>query len=288
MIPVINAKSDLISLKKNFDSPIIDVRQADDFYVSHWLDSSNFPVENLLSRQYELPSNNQPLQLIGNSQQLQKAKDILIDKGYVIDNCIEWSESLSKRLFEFNLLSNGSFSPRLWSPAAILEFFHENILIKKQIGHAVDIGCGAGRDSVYLATQGWQVTAIDYSESALEKVTRLANNTQVKINCIKMDLEKELNVFHLTPQDYDLIVVSRYLHRPLLPVLKNKININGYLIYQTFMKGCEAFGSPKNPKFLLEKGELASVFNDFEILLDEVHYIADGRPINRFIAKRIK
>ncbi len=277
-----------VNFKKNTPPPIIDLREANDFYAGHWLNSSNFPLENIITRQHELPSNNQSLRLVGNSQQLSIACEKLREKGYVIENTIEWNDWLVQQLATDDLLSDGSYSPRLWSPALILENFQDNILDKKQIGKAVDIGCGAGRDSVYLATQGWQVTAIDYSESALEKAAQLAENSQVKINCIQMDLEKDMQLFGAIKEEFQLVVVSRYLHRPLLPIIKNKIAINGYLLYQTFMRGCEAFGSPRNPRFLLQEGELASVFHDFEIILDEVFYLDDGRPTNRFIAKRIK
>jgi hypothetical protein len=60
----------------------------------------------------------------------------------------------------------------------------------------------------------------------------------------------------------------------------------GVVLYHTFMVGSQAFGSPRNPNFLLKPGELATVFSDFTVLLDEVVTLADGRPMTMFVARR--
>ncbi|HLA34619.1 MAG TPA: hypothetical protein VJ001_07100 [Rhodocyclaceae bacterium] len=50
--------------------------------------------------------------------------------------------------------------------------------------------------------------------------------------------------------------MTHYLYRPLLPLLINALEVNGVLIYETFMVGNERFGSPSNPAYLLRRGEL--------------------------------
>jgi hypothetical protein len=60
----------------------------------------------------------------------------------------------------------------------------------------------------------------------------------------------------------------------------------GVLLYQTFMQGSEQFGSPRNPNYLLRPHELAQTFAGLTILLDEVEYLEDGRPLSAFIARR--
>jgi hypothetical protein len=79
--------------------------------------------------------------------------------------------------------------------------------------------------------------------------------------------------------------VARYLHRPLFPWIKRLLKPGGIIIYQTFMQGCEKFGSPRNPNFLLKPGELREIFMGAEIWLDEVEELEDGRPVAAFIAK---
>jgi len=56
------------------------------------------------------------------------------------------------------------------------------------------------------------------------------------------------------------IVVTNYLHRPLLPILAESLLPGGILIYETFAQGNEAFGRPSNPDFLLRPNELIDVF----------------------------
>lgn len=61
------------------------------------------------------------------------------------------------------------------------------------------------------------------------------------------------------------IVVTNYLHRPLLPVLKDALAEGGVLIYETFMAGNERFGKPSNPQYLLRPGELLEAFKDLRV-----------------------
>ncbi len=60
----------------------------------------------------------------------------------------------------------------------------------------------------------------------------------------------------------------------------------GLLVFQTFVEGVEAFGSPKNPNFILKKGELAKSFADFRIIIDKIETLKDGRPVSSFVAQR--
>jgi hypothetical protein len=52
------------------------------------------------------------------------------------------------------------------------------------------------------------------------------------------------------------IVVTNYLHRPLVAHLATALAPGGALIYETFAQGNEALGRPRNPDFLLAPGEL--------------------------------
>jgi hypothetical protein len=60
----------------------------------------------------------------------------------------------------------------------------------------------------------------------------------------------------LGDERFDAIVVSHYLHRPLLPNLRAALAADGVLLYETFALGNEAYGRPANPAFLLRPGEL--------------------------------
>ncbi len=59
-----------------------------------------------------------------------------------------------------------------------------------KIGRALEIGCGTGGNAVWLAKQGWQVTAVDYSVVAIERGMRLAAEAGVDIEFIEADASK--------------------------------------------------------------------------------------------------
>jgi hypothetical protein len=58
------------------------------------------------------------------------------------------------------------------------------------------------------------------------------------------------------PARFAAIVVTNYLHRPLMARLVEALRPDGVLLYATFAAGQERFGRPRNPAFLLEDGEL--------------------------------
>lgn len=79
------------------------------------------------------------------------------------------------------------------------------------------------------------------------------------------------------------------LDRPLIPdVLAKLTKPGGMVAYHTFMKGSEQFGRPRSAKHLLQPGELADNFSriGWEIVVDSVVTISDGRPCSFFIARK--
>lgn len=76
-------------------------------------------------------------------------------------------------------------------------------------GEVLCIGEGEGRNSVFLATQGYSVTAVDASSVGLKKVEKLAKSKNVSVNCIHADL----NDFVIEPNKWSGIV-SIFCHLP--------------------------------------------------------------------------
>lgn len=116
----------------------------------------------------------------------------------------------------------------------------------------LDLACGSGRHARYLASLGYQVEALDRDEAALASLAGTEN-----VISRHADVEEGPWPYH--SRWFDGIVVTNYLHRPLLPLLINSLNEGGVLIYETFMTGNERFGKPSNPHFLLRPGELLEV-----------------------------
>ena len=121
-------------------------------------------------------------------------------------------------------------------------------------GRVLDLACGGGRHAIWLARQGYQVDAIDRDASA---VARMSGINNIHVHIVDLEADKAYTFNH----HYDGIIVSRYLHRPLLKTLALILNPNGVLIYETFMLGNEQYGKPSNPNFLLQPNELLDVYS---------------------------
>lgn len=120
-------------------------------------------------------------------------------------------------------------------------------------GKVLDLACGSGRHSMYLASLGHRVEAVDIDLSAVAEAVRCVPNVALR----QADLEN-------APWPYEAaefagVVVTRYLHRPLFPFLLESLAPGGVLIYETFAVGNERFGRPRRPDFLLQPGELLEV-----------------------------
>ncbi len=116
-------------------------------------------------------------------------------------------------------------------------------------GHALDLAAGGGRHTRLARARGYAVTAVDIDVSGLAD---LRGDAGVEI--VAADLE--VGRWPFAGRRFAGVIVTNYLHRPLLPTLVAAVAEGGALIYETFAVGNEAFGKPSNPNFLLRPGEL--------------------------------
>lgn len=123
-------------------------------------------------------------------------------------------------------------------------------------GTVLDLACGRGRHSLLLAACGFRVEALDRDAAALAAIADRAPGIVTRL----ADLEGD--AWPYRGRVFDGIVVTNYLHRPLLPEIFDALAEDGVLIYETFMLGNERFGKPSNPAFLLRPGELLDLVRD--------------------------
>ena len=125
---------------------------------------------------------------------------------------------------------------------------------------ALDVACGTGRNSIYLATKGFYVDAIDISKVALDELNK-KNFTNITSKIIDLD------EYEVPKESYDIIIMTNFLDRTLITKLANSLKNEGILFIETYMEDKINEKSPSNPDFLLKKDELKSFFdNSFEIL----------------------
>ena len=139
-------------------------------------------------------------------------------------------------------------------------------------GLVLDLACGSGRHSRYLAQLGYPVLAVDRDTTAMSVLKTSA------IELETLDLEGE--VWPLENRQCMGIVVSNYLYRPYLDLLPEMLLDGGVLIYETFALGNAEFGKPSNPHFLLNPGELLALADRhaLKVLAYEDIYLDHPKP----------
>jgi SAM-dependent methyltransferase len=141
-------------------------------------------------------------------------------------------------------------------------------------GEVLDLACGSGRHARLFASMEHPVLAVDRDPQAL------ALAAGPGIATLEIDLEAEGARWPFAAGRFAGIVVTNYLHRPLMADLVKSLAPNGVLIYETFALGNEAFGKPSNPAFLLRPGELLDIAlqGGLNVLAFEDGVVTQPRP----------
>jgi SAM-dependent methyltransferase len=137
-------------------------------------------------------------------------------------------------------------------------------------GRVLDLAAGSGRHTRLLLETGFAVCAVDRDISALSPLSG--------IGCEVRQVDLETGDSPPLGTGYDAIVVTNYLHRPLLSAIARALAPGGVLIYETFALGNERFGRPHNPDFLLRPGELLNAFGMLTVVAFEQGEVSAPRP----------
>ena len=122
-------------------------------------------------------------------------------------------------------------------------------------GRALDIACGAGRNALYLAANGYAVTALDISRVALDRGRRAAVERGLAIDWLYADLDEDLDSA-LPAGSFDLIVWARYVHRALMHQVIARLGLGGALVCEQHLKTDVTVVGPSSADFRLAPGEL--------------------------------
>jgi tellurite methyltransferase len=152
----------------------------------------------------------------------------------------------------------------VWDPSPLVAAW---TVRARSCNDVCDLACGSGRDAVYLAMSGLKVTAIDILPDALEIGRRLAERHGVDVRFRQGDLERDPGAWS---GEWGLINVQRFLDRPGLPLLRERLRPGGLLLVETFLDAQAGAGRrPRNPVHLLRSGELRDALAPG---LDLLHY----------------
>lgn len=180
--------------------------------------------------------------------------------------------SSSAEAWDARYLQSESASPA--EPDALLREF----LPLLPRGRALDLAMGAGRNAVFLAAQGWQVTGVDWSRAALEQAAERARQSGLRVEqrpsivrparssqlvLVLADLERST----LPENSFDVVVCLRYLQRSLFPAIERALRVRGVLLYQTYtVDHPDSAQRPRDPQHLLRRGELRDAFSGLKTL----------------------
>lgn len=145
----------------------------------------------------------------------------------------------------------------------------------------LDVGCGEGRNSIFLAEKGHIVEGFDLSEAGIEKAILIAENKDLSIRFWTQDLTK-----FLFEKEYDVILSHGVLHLPekdkrdiFIENAKQYTKTGGYNFIGVFTNRLPA--TPDNAPFtksLFDVGELPQKYNDWEIVHHQEGTFSDAHP----------
>ncbi|WP_251358593.1 tellurite resistance methyltransferase TehB [Kangiella sp. TOML190] len=264
--------------------PLVDLRSPQAFVQGHPLGATNIPLEELPLAWHELPPKGARLELLVNQADAEQAQRIFEQQQYAIEQI-----RIAEQQDQASWLAN-NVSQRLWRANPLLEHYIE--LIKQHIHSsspvAFDIGCGSGRDALFLALHGFKVLGLDNNPFALERLEQFKRrwNANLSAKIVDFQTQRIALVELIEQQQPSLVVQARYLHRPLLDDFYQYLPAGSILAIHTFLEAAAKFGKPKNPAYLLKNNELAEKFKGWDLLINQEHRLDDGRPLSLFLAKK--
>jgi len=150
-------------------------------------------------------------------------------------------------------------------------------------GRALDLAAGQGRNAVWLAEQGWAVTAVEWSGVAVERGRELAERRGVSVDWILADLRE----WKPPLQAFELVVIS-YLHPPraeqrvLWLMAAGAVTAGGHFVVigHDLRNLSDGAGGPGDPEHLYTAGDVVEALGgEFEIIrAEEVLRAVEGAP----------
>ncbi len=133
-------------------------------------------------------------------------------------------------------------------------------------GNALDIACGNGRNSIFLAQNGFAVDAVDISTVAADQLA--GQHANIQVHC------EDLDTWKIPRNQYDLIINIRFLDRNLFPQIQVGLKAGGLLIFESFLNG-------QTDKYCLKANELLHAFGSFRIIYYEEKKTDPGERYER-------
>lgn len=145
-------------------------------------------------------------------------------------------------------------------------------------GSALDLACGLGGNSLFLADRGFAVDAVDLSETAVNYVTERAGQSDLAVRAYVQDLT-DFSRWPFEKDSYDLIVISYYLDRHLYTYARDLIKVGGYFFIETYYDSPKVRDRKVSGKFMLKPQELLEEFRGWKVLYFEENELEERQTI---------
>jgi 2-polyprenyl-3-methyl-5-hydroxy-6-metoxy-1,4-benzoquinol methylase len=139
---------------------------------------------------------------------------------------------------------------------------NENLHLLPDHGLALDLACGLGGNAILLAQQGLKVYAWDIAEIPVTALQEIVLERQLNIEAEVRDVEANPP----GPETFDVIAVSYFLERDIVPALIRALKSDGLIYYQTFTRQRVSDRGPQRTEFRLADQELLHLFSGLQVL----------------------
>ncbi|MFO7652805.1 MAG: methyltransferase domain-containing protein [Candidatus Krumholzibacteriia bacterium] len=180
-------------------------------------------------------------------------------------------------------VETGPGRARLWSPPPFLARW-AHVLPPPAAGHVLDLAAGSGRAAVWLAGRGYRVTAVDRDPGALVLAGQLARLEGVDLTLREGDLRRAPA---LPAGPWAVVLLFRYLDRPLLRRLATVMAPGGLLVLRTF-RDAPGHRGPPSARHRLRRLEIPALLagDAWELLVHEEGFDPDGQAAAGAVARR--
>lgn len=138
----------------------------------------------------------------------------------------------------------------------------DNAFLLPSSGQALDLASGRGGNAIFLAERGLSVTAWDFAEAAIGTLGETARARELSIRAEVRDVI----AVPPEPETFDVICVSYFLARELMPAILDALRPEGLLFYETFVRDAVSDCGPSNPEYRLAPNELLHLFSGLRVL----------------------
>ncbi len=157
-------------------------------------------------------------------------------------------------------------------------------------GRALDVACGAGRHTIFLAEQGLEVAGVDVSPVGLElaRSEALKRGLASRVQLRELDLTTD----PLPDGAFDVVICLHYLERKIFEALEARVKPGGLLFFETFTRDQLDFpeAHPRREAYLLVPNELLRAFPSLCVVeySEREERLTDGRRavLARLVAMR--